>query len=182
MARPMRRDAERLVFLDESGAKTNRTRLRGRARRGQRVRDHAPHGHWKMTTMLGSVRLDGTSSCMVIDGATTREVFREYVRKVLCPTLRPGDIVIADNLSAHKDRESEVLINARGATFEFLPPYSPDFNPIEKLWSKVKTHLRATKARTQDKLFTAIGQAFKKVTSKDTEGFFFSCGYTTSQP
>jgi len=181
MAGPMRRDAWRLVFIDESGAKTNMTRLRGRGRRGQRVRDHTPHGHWNTTTMIGSVRLDGTTSCMVVDGPTTREVFREYVRQVLCPTLRRGDIVIADNLSAHKDRESEALIEARGAMLEFLPPYSPDLNPIENMWSKVKTHLRAAKARTQDRLFTAIGQALKTLTSRDVEGYFFSCGYTTSQ-
>ncbi len=177
----MRQDARRLVFIDESAAKTNMTRLRGRARRGQRVRDYAPHGHWNTTTMIGSIRLDGMTSCMAIDGATTGEVFRAYVREVLCPTLRPGDIVIADNLSAHKDRESEALINARGASLEFLPPYSPDFNPIENMWSKVKTHLRGAKARSQNNLFAAIGAALKTVTSKDAEGYFSSCGYTTSQ-
>ena len=131
--------------------------------------------------MIGSIRLDGTTSCMAIDGATTGAVFREFIRHVLCPALQPGDIVIADNLSAHKDKESEALINARGATLKFLPPYSPDFNPIENMWSQVKTHLRGAKARTQEKLFTAIGQALETVTSKDAKGFFFSCGYTTSQ-
>ena len=181
MGGSLQRDARRLVFIDESAAKTNMTRLRGRGRRGQRVRDYAPHGHWNTTTMIGSIRLDGATSCMAIDGATTREVFREYVRRVLCPTLRSGDIVIADNLSAHKDQESEDLINACGATLEFLPPYSPDFNPIENMWSKVKTHLRAAKARTQDKLFTAIGCALDTITSKDAEGYFSACGYTTSQ-
>lgn len=177
----MRQDARRLVFIDESAAKTNMTRLRGRGRRGQRVLDHAPHGHWSTTTMIGSIRLNGETSCMAIDGATTGEVFRAYVREVLCPTLHPGDIVIADNLSAHKDRESEALINARGASLEFLPPYSPDFNPIEKMWSKVKTHLRGAKARSQNKLFATIGTALKTVTPKDAEGYFSSCGYTTSQ-
>jgi len=118
---------------------------------------------------------------MAIEGATTREVFRQYVRHVLCPTLRHGDIVIVDNLAAHKDKESEALIKARGAALEFLPPYSPDFNPIEKMWSKVKTHLRASKARSQEPLFTAIGTALKTITPKDAEGFFLSCGYTTSQ-
>ena len=176
----MRRDARRFVFIDESAAKTNMTRLWGRSRRGQRVRDHAPHGHWNTMSMIGSIRLDGTTSCMAVDGATTCEVFREYVRQVLCPTLRPGDIVIADNLSVHKDRESEALIHACGATLEFLPPYSPDFNPIENMWSKVKAHLRASKARTQEKLFNAIGHALATITSTDAEGYFFSCGYTTS--
>ncbi len=129
--------------------------------------------------MIASIRLDGTTSCMAIEGATTSEVFREYVRQVLCPTLRPGDVVIADNLSAHKDSRCEVLINERGASLEFLPPYSPDFNPIENMWSKVKTHLRAAKARTEEKLLTAIGQALETITSKDAEGYFFLCGYTT---
>ena len=175
----MQVDARRLVFIDESAAKTNMTRLRGRARRGQRVRDSAPHGHWNTTTMIGSIRLDGTVSCMAIDGATTGEVFRAYVRCVLCPTLRPGDIVIADNLSAHKDAQSRALIEARGAELVFLPPYSPDFNPIENMWSKVKNHLRSAKARTQDTLITAIGHALQTVTSKDAEGFFFSSGYAT---
>ena len=179
MAGPMRCDARKLVFIDESAARTNMTRLRGRGRRGQRVRDHAPYGHWNTTTMIGSIRLDGTISCMAVDGATTCDVFREYVRQVLCPTLRPGDIVVADNLSAHKDRESETLIEARGAHLEFLPPYSPDFNPIENMWSKVKTHLRAAKARTHETLITPIGQALKSITSTDAQGYFFSCGYTT---
>jgi len=157
------------------------TRLRGRGRRGQRVHDYAPHGHWHTTTMIASIRIDGTTSCLVVDGSTTADVFREYVRQVLCPTLRPGDIVVADNLSAHKDRESEALIHAQGATLAFLPPYSPDFNPIENMWSKVKSYLRTAKARTEDTLFTAIGEALERITSKDAEGYFFLCGYTTSQ-
>ena len=130
--------------------------------------------------MIGSIRFDGQTSCLAVDGSTTTEVFREYVRQVLCPTLRRGDIVVVDNLSAHKDKESEALINAQGATLEFLPPYSPDLNPIEKMWSKVKAHLRAAKARTEEKLIDAIGQAFATINSKDAEGYFFLCGYTTS--
>lgn len=176
----MRTDAQHLVFIDESAAKTNMTRLRGRALRGQRVHAYVPHGHWNTTTMIGSIRLDGTTTCMAIDGATTRDVFREYVRHVLCPTLRPGDIVIADNLSAHKDPESEALIEERGARLEFLPPYSPDFNPIEQMWSKVKTHLRSAQARTERALVTAIGRALATITSQDATGFFSSSGYTTS--
>lgn len=173
-------DAGRLVFLDESAAKTNMTRLRGRGRRGQRVIDHAPHGHWNTTTMIASLRLDGTTSCLAVDGATTADVFREYVRQVLCPTLRSGDIVVADNLSAHKDRQSEALIKDRGATLLFLPPYSPDLNPIENMWSKVKSHLRASKARTEEDLIIAIRKAFEKITSADAKGYFFLCGYRTS--
>jgi transposase len=175
----MRWDARRLVFIDESGAKTNLTRVRGRARRGQRVREHAPHGRWQTTTMIGSLRVDGTTTCLAIEGATTQEVFREYIRQVLGPSLRRGDIVIADNLSPHKDAQSEALIRKRGATLVFLPPYSPDFSPIEPMWSKVKEHLRSAKARTPDALLAAIGAALRTVTPHDARGYFFSCGYTT---
>lgn len=176
----MQLDGRGLVFVDESSAKTNMTRLRGRALRGQRVIDHAPHGRWSATTMIGSIRLDGTTSCMAVDGSTTSEVWREYVRQVLCPTLRGGDIVIVDNLSAHKDRQSQRLIEACEAQLLFLPPYSPDFNPIENMWSKIKAHLRGAKARTYDSLVEAIGQALATISPKDAKGYFFSCGYTTS--
>jgi transposase len=176
----MRLDGRGLVFVDESSAKTNMTRLRGRALRGRRVIGHAPHGHWSTTTMIGSIRLDGTTSCMAIDGATSSEVWREYVRRVLCPTLRRGDIVIVDNLSAHKDSPSQGLIKGCGAQLMFLPPYSPDFNPIENMWSKIKAHLRKAEARTYAKLVEAIGQAFGSITTRDAQGYFFSCGYTTS--
>lgn len=175
-------DADRLVFLDESAAKTNMTRLRGRALGGGRLRDSAPHGHWCTTTMISSVRLDGTSACMVLDGATDRDVFREYVRQVLTPTLRPGDIVVLDNLAAHDDAEALAHIEAAGATMLFLPPYSPDLNPIEKMWSKVKAFLRDAKARTQEDLHAAIGKALETVTPQDAAGWFSSCGYTASQP
>jgi len=173
-------DLSRFVFIDESGAKTNMTRLRGRAKQGQRVIDDAPCGHWCTTTMISSVRLDGSTACMAIDGATTGEVFRAYVQHVLLPTLREGDIVVLDNLSAHKDTEALDLIRSAGAEVRFLPPYSPDFNPIEKMWSKVKECLRAAKARTQEALFKAIADALKTVTPEDAKGWFTSCGYTTS--
>jgi len=173
-------DIDQLVFIDESGAKTNMTRLRGRALGGRRVVDTVPCGHWNSTTMLGSLRWDGSTTCMMIEGGTTGEVFREYVRQVLAPSLRPGDIVIADNLSSHKDPVSEALIEACGATLRFLPPYSPDFNPIEQLWSKVKQHLRSAKARTPESLSDAIAQAMESISAQDAEGWFFLCGYTTS--
>jgi len=117
---------------------------------------------------------------MAIDGAITGEVFREYVRHVLLPTLRPGDIVVMDNLSAHKDAEAIDLINGVGAEVRFLPPYSPDFNPIEKMWSKVKEFLRAARARTQEALFNAIAAALKTTTPQDAIGWFTSCGYVPS--
>jgi transposase len=173
-------DPARLVFLDESGAKTNMTRLRGRAKGGTRCVDDAPHGHWCATTMISSVRLDGTTACMAIDGATSAEVFREYVRQVLVPTLRPGDVVIFDNLSAHKDSDAANLIRAAGATALPLPAYSPDLNPIEKMWSKVKEFLRGAKARTFDTLLNAIAAALKTITAQDAQGWFQSCGYATS--
>lgn len=131
--------------------------------------------------MISSVRLDGTTACMAIDGATSAEVFREYVRRVLVPTLRTGDIVIFDNLSAHKDGDAANLIRAAGATVLPLPAYSPDLNPIEKMWSKVKEFLRGAKARTFDTLLNAIAAALKTVTAQDAEGWFQSCGYAISQ-
>jgi len=157
------------------------TRLRGRALHGRRVLDSAPHGHWHTTTMIGSIRLDGTSVCMAVEGATDTEVFREYVRRVLAPALRPGDIVVLDNLAAHKDAQAEALIEAAHAELRFLPPYSPDLNPIEKMWSKVKAFLRAAKARTQEELYAAIGAALRTVTPQDAEGWFRSCGYAAAQ-
>ena len=174
-------DLSRLVFLDESGAKTNMTRLRGRAKGGQRCLDDAPNGHWSTTTMISSIRLDGSTACMAIDGATSGEVFREYVRQVLVPTLQPGDIVVLDNLSAHKDRQALQLIESAGAAVRFLPPCSPDLNPIEKMWSKIKEFLRAAKARTFDALLDAIAAALNTITAQDARGWFGSCGCPASQ-
>ncbi len=157
------------------------TRLYGRAYGGSRARDHAPHGHWWTTTIIGAMRLDGSTACMAVDGATDQAVFREYIRCVLLPTLRPGDIVVLDNLSAHKDQEAQNLVESVGAQFRFLPAYSPDLNPIEKMWSKIKTFLRAAKARTQEDLQETIASALLTITQKDTEGWFRSCGYTADQ-
>ena len=154
------------------------TRLRGRAPRGQRVHGSAPHGRWHVTTLLGALRLDGSTACMALEGATDSEVFATYVREVLGPTLKPGDIVIMDNLSPHKDAASLELIAQRGATVRFLPAYSPDLNPIEKMWSKVKGILRSLEARTEPALHEAIGQALSKVTSQDAMNWFASCGYS----
>ena len=166
-----------MVFVDESGAKTNMVRLRGRSKGGFRCYGFAPYGHWQTTTMLSSIRLDGTTTCLAIEGSTSSEVFREYVRQILVPSLKPGDMVIVDNLSAHKDSKSKEAIEAAGAQIVFLPAYSPDFNPIEKMWSKVKEKLRAFEARTYDSLITAIAQALDAVTKNDAKGWFLSCGY-----
>ena len=154
------------------------TRLRGRALRGRRVHANAPHGHWQTTTMICSIRLDGSTACMTVNGATDTDVFRTYVRSVLGPTLRPGDVVIMDNLSPHKSQLTLSLITQTGAQVLFLPPYSPDFNPIEKMWSKVKQHLRSAEARTEPDLLHKIGQALESVTAKDAMHWFASCGYS----
>jgi transposase len=130
--------------------------------------------------MVSSVRLDGKTAFMAIEGATTGEVFRAYVQHILLPTLRSGDIVVLDNLSAHKDTQALDLIRSAGAEFWILPPYSPDFNPIEKMWSKIKEFLRDAKARTQETLFKAIAAALKTVTPQDARGWFTECGYMPS--
>ena len=128
--------------------------------------------------MIGSIRLDGSTACMAIEGATDTEVFRAYVSQVLCPTLRPGDMVVMDNLSPHKSEPTLSLIAQAGAQILFLPAYSPDLNPIEKMWSKVKTLLRSAEARTQQALVQAIGSALELVTRQDAMNWFASCGYS----
>jgi transposase len=128
--------------------------------------------------MIGSIRLDGSTACMTIEGATDTEVFRAYVREVLCPTLRPGDLVVMDNLSPHKSEPTLALIAAVGAEVLFLPAYSPDLNPIEKMWSKIKSLLRAAEARTPEELVAAIGSAMTQVTAQNALGWFASCGYS----
>tara|TARA_R110002020_G_scaffold95797_1_gene229580 strand:- start:377 stop:769 length:393 start_codon:yes stop_codon:yes gene_type:complete len=128
--------------------------------------------------MISSVRMDGTTACMTIEGATNTEVFYAYVREVLAPSLRPGDIVIMDNLGAHKNARTLALIKARGAEALFLPAYSPDLNPIEMMWSKIKALLRAAEARTHDQLQTAITQALNAVTPQDALHWFTHCGYS----
>jgi len=128
--------------------------------------------------MISSIRLDGSTACMTIEGATDTEVFRVYVSRVLCPTLRPGDVVVMDNLSPHKSEPILSLIAQAGAQVLFLPAYSPDLNPIEKMWSKVKTFLRSAEARTELSLIRAIGLALGSVTRQDAMNWFASCGYS----
>ena len=173
-------DPRRLVFIDESGAKTNMTRLYGRAQAGQRAVDATPSGHWCTTTMISSVRWDGSTACMVVDGATTGDIFKAYVKYILLPTLQPGDVVVLDNLSAHKNNEVKELIESVEAELWFLPPYSPDLNPIEKMWSKVKSILRTIKARSQEALISAIAKALDAITAEDAAGWFDSCGYRST--
>jgi transposase len=170
-------DPARLIFIDESSAKTNLTRLRGRSERGQRVHGAAPHGHWNSTTVIGAMRMDGSTACMAIEGATDVEVFGAYVRQVLCPFLKPGDRVVMDNLAVHKSEAILALIRQTGAEALFLPAYSPDLNPIEKMWSKLKNILRSLEARTAEALLAALGQALDTITPQDAINWFASCGY-----
>lgn len=154
------------------------TRLRGRAPRGRRLVTKVPHGHWRTTTMISSVRLDGTTACMTIEGATDTAVFQAYVRSILVPTLRPGDIVVMDNLAPHKNEQTVELIVQAGASVRFLPAYSPDLNPIEMMWSKIKALLRAAEARNAEQLQLAIARALQRVTAQDAAHWFAACGYS----
>jgi len=170
-------DPQRLVFIDESGAKTNLTRTRGRAPRGQRVIERVPHGHWQTTTIISAVRASGPCAPFVVTGATDSDVFRCYVQHVLAPELKAGDIVVLDNLQPHKAAGVRETIVAAGATLLYLPPYSPDFNPIENMWGKVKQFLRSAAARTYETLLAAIAAALRTIGVDDCVGFFRHCGY-----
>jgi len=153
------------------------TRLYGWAPSGERAHDCVPHGHWATRTMISSLRLDGSTACMTVDCATDGDIFEAYVRRVLAPTLRRGDLVVLDNLSSHKRPRIARLVRARGAKLLFLPPYSPDFNPIEKMWSKVKSILCAIAPRTSEDLHASITNALGQVTAQDAQSFFEACGY-----
>jgi transposase len=172
-------DPRRFRFIDESGAKTNMVRTHGRCPRGQRLLSSAPAGHWKTTTMLAAISLDGVDAPWTLDGAIDADAFLVYVERVLVPTLGGGEIVVLDNLSSHKHPRVAELIHAAGAEVWYLPPYSPDFNPIEEMWSKVKQILKSLAARTCDGLVKAIGTALAHVTTDDLLGWFTHCGYTT---
>lgn len=157
-------------------------RTHGRAPSGVRVDGPVPHGHWKTTTLTAAVRLDGVpvSACLTFDGATNSAWFETYVERCLVPALRPGDIVVMDNLACHKTAEVARLIGAAGATVRYLPAYSPDLNPIERLFSKLKAWLRKTKARTVDGLIEAMGEGLRAVRASDIRGWFAHSGYLTS--
>ena len=157
------------------------TRLYGRRFDGERLVDAVPHGHWSTTSMLSCLRLDGSTAAMSLDGATDRVAFETYVERVLVQTLRPGDIVVMDNLAPHKSPHAAECIRRAGADLWLLPPYSPDFNPIEKMWSKVKAYLRKAKARSRSALDRVIGRALRSVTADDAKGWFTSCGYGYTQ-
>jgi transposase len=169
--------ASRLKFLDEAGSNLALTRLHGRAAPGERVAEGVPQNHGENVTMLAAIGLDGLQAPMTVNGAVDGAVFLTYVREVLAPTLSAGDIVVMDNLKAHKVAGVREAIEARGARVEYLPPYSPDLNPIEKCWSKVKTYLRKAKARTREALEAALKEALLLVTASDARAWFAHCGY-----
>lgn len=170
-------DAGRLVFVDEMGSNTSLGPLYAWARRGERARAEAPRNRGKNTTLLASMTAEGVGSCLAVVGGTTKAIFEAYVERVLAPTLSAGQVVVMDNLSAHKGERVRELIEERGCELLFLPPYSPDYNPIEEAFSKVKALLRRAGARTREALVEAMGLALSAVTAQDARGFFEHCGY-----
>jgi len=170
-------DLHRLVFIDETGASTKMTRLRGRSLRGSRCLAAIPHGHWKTTTFVGGLRLDGITAPMVLDGPMDGPAFLAWVEQMLAPTLKAGDIVVMDNLPAHKPDAVRAAIEAKGATLRYLPPYSPDLNPIEMAFSKFKALLKKAAARTIEDLWAAIAQALPMLTAQDCRNYFAAAGY-----
>jgi transposase len=170
-------DPDRLVFIDETWAATNMARLRGRAPKGERLRAGIPHGHRKTTTFVAGLRLTGMVAPMVLDGPINSAAFQAYTDQFLVPELRPGDIVIMDNLGSHKGEGIRAAMEAAGAALFFLPPYSPDFNPIEKAFSKLKALLRKAAERTVDGLWNKIGEILSVITPKECANFFACAGY-----
>lgn len=153
------------------------TRLRGRTQRGERLIDKTPHGHWQTTTLIAALGVSGIRCSTVVDGAVNADIFESFVQHVLVPELRPGDVVIMDNLSSHKRARTRELIEAAGAELEFLPPYSPDLNPIEMVFSKLKQLLRSLGLRTRDALWTSMQGVLDTVTASDAINCFDHCGY-----
>ena len=170
-------DPERLIFIDESGLSTKMARLRGWAPKGERCRAAIPHGHWKTFTFVGGLTLKGFVAPMLLDGPMDGECFLAWVEQMLAPTLRPGDSVIMDNLPAHKVAGVRQAIEAKGAELLYLPPYSPDFNPIENAFAKLKSHVRKAAARTLDTLETAAAHALGTFEPHECANFFAHAGY-----
>ena len=173
----MRREPGRLVFIDETSVNTKMTRLRGRARKGKRLKASAPFGKWGTQTFIAGLRHDSLTAPWVIPGAMDREAFNIYIETQLAPTLQPGDVVILDNLSVHKSAKAETAVRARGAWMLFLPQYSPDLNPIEMAFSKLKAHLRRIAARTFDALIEAIGDICHLYQPSECWNYFVKAGY-----
>jgi transposase len=167
-----------LVFVEESGARTDLTRRYGRAPKGERVREAVPHGHWKVLTILGALSTKGVQASMTVEAATDADLFLAFVEHVLAPTLRPGQVVVMDNLSAHKQRKVRRLLTARRCRLWYLPPYSPDLNPMELAWSKLKTFLRAAKARLRPALEEAVAKGLNTITAQEARNWFRHCRST----
>jgi len=170
-------EPERLIFIDETGASTKMARRYGRAPKGERCRASIPHGHWKTTTFVAGLRLSGMTVPCVLDGPMTGAAFLAYVEQMVAPTLKPGDIVIMDNLPAHKAGGVRAAIEAVGATLLYLPPYSPDFNPIEMAFAKLKALLRGVAARTIPALWQTIAVALDRFTPQECRNYFIAAGY-----
>ena len=173
-------DPDRLVFLDETWAKTNMARTTGYAPRGERLVEAVPHGHWQTTTFVGALRADGFVAPVVIDGAVNGELFRAYVAQHLAPALRPGDVVVMDNLGAHKVAGVREAIEAAGGRLLYLPPYSPDLNPIENAFSKLKRLLRRAAERTVEGLWATIGRLLDEFRPTECRNYFRHCGYAAT--
>ena len=173
----MREQPARLVFVDETGTTTKMTRQRGRARRGERVKASAPFGHWGTQTFIAALRCDGLTAPWLVDRAMNRRIFDTWVETQLAPTLQRGDVVILDNLPAHKSEKAKAILKERGAWFLFLPPYSPDLNPIEMAFAKLKAHLRRIGARTIDALWRAIGNICDLFTPEECWNYLTAAGY-----
>ena len=170
-------DPARLVFIDETWASTNMARRRGRAPKGERLRAGVPHGHWKTTTFVAGLRRTGVVAPMVLDGPINGEAFQAYVDQVLVPELKSGDIVVMDNLGSHKGAAVQAAIEAAGASLLYLPPYSPDFNPIENAFAKLKALLRKAAQRTVNGLWNAIGALLASFTPAECANYFTAAGY-----
>jgi transposase len=170
-------DPSRMVFIDETWARTNMTRLRGRAPRGERLIARVPHGHWKTTTLIAALCHRGMRCSTTVDGAINREVFEAFVDQVLVPALQPDDVVVMDNLSSHKGQRVREMIQAAGATLLYLPPYSPDLNPIEMAFAKLKQLLRSAEHRTMSALWHDVQRMLDMITSSDADHFLRHCGY-----
>jgi transposase len=171
---------ERLVFIDETWAKTNMTRAHGRCRRGQRLRAKVPHGHWKTLTFLAALRSDKITAPCVMDGPINSRSFRAYVEQVLVPTLKPGDVVVLDNLGSHKSQAVRDAIRKAGAKLFFLPPYSPDLNPIEQVFAKLKTLLRKAAERTVETTWKRIGALLSQFSPEECANYFKNAGYAST--
>ena len=170
-------DPTRLVFVDEMGTNTSLSPVYAYSPKGRRAYAEVPRNRGKNTTLLSSMSLEGMGPCLAVEGATSATVFESYVEQLLAPTLRRGQIIVVDNLSAHKGERVRELIEARGCELLYLPPYSPDFNPIEEAFSKIKGLLRKAQARSREVLVEALGRAISAVSAMDARGFFKHSGY-----